>query len=141
MHVFRREVGLSAFPYAVEHGATALEDLPLFARHVPYEQILKITCDAWVDLLETTGVLSSRECAVVNVNADYLGELKMGPCEVQTTVARIGTSSFAFAQELTQASGLVAAARTTLVHKDFAALRTVPLTETHRQALAQHLAA
>ncbi len=59
---------------------------------------------------------------------------------IQTSVSRIGNASFVLAQSLFQGEQLAAKAETTMVHFDYGAGRSRPITHAHREALSVHMA-
>ena len=77
---------------------------------------------------------------VVNFDMACLAEINH-VCEVriETSVHKIGNSSFSVVQHLQQDGKLAARAQTTLVHFDYAAQETQRINDKARAALAQHL--
>ena len=60
---------------------------------------------------------------------------------IETTVAKVGNSSFVLSQTLEQAGTLAARAQTTLVHFDYAAKKAETIDDPIRATLEAHLSA
>lgn len=77
---------------------------------------------------------------LARIEVDFVGELFYGSdIEVRTSISRIGGSSFSVHQEIWQQNRLGAKGEATLVHYDFAAGKSLPLTEQQRAELQVHL--
>jgi acyl-CoA thioester hydrolase len=57
------------------------------------------------------------------------------PVTIKTGVRRIGSSSFTIWQEAWQQGELAVTGETTLIHFDYRARQSIPLSETHREGL------
>ena len=76
------------------------------------------------------------EMILARVEIDFRAELRAGEeVEVRSRCARIGTKSFDLDHELRTGDRLVAEAKSVLVGYDYAAGRSVPLTEDQRRRL------
>jgi acyl-CoA thioester hydrolase len=73
---------------------------------------------------------------LANYNVDFLEQIYMSPeVTVKTGIERIGKSSFVVYQELWQGGALKAKGTTTLVHFDYAAKKSAPITDDIRVQL------
>lgn len=118
----------------------SLEDLPPHRRHLGFDRVVGLLGEAWVAFVRTLDPALLEAVGVVHVSCDYAREVGPGPVEVTVEVTRLGTSSVALGLRVHQAGAVPVQATVVLVHKDFGAVRAVPLTAGHRALLAQHAA-
>ena len=78
---------------------------------------------------------------LARIEVDFVGELFYGKdVEIRTTVSRIGSSSFSVHQEAWQQGVLGAKGEAVMVRYDFAAAKTLPLSDEQKTALELHQA-
>lgn len=71
---------------------------------------------------------------------DYVGEITYGfDVDINTYIARIGNSSFTIGHEAWQNGRLCAKGQVVIVHYDFINKKSMPIPETIRRALEEHL--
>lgn len=71
---------------------------------------------------------------------DYVGEINYGSdVDINTYIARIGNSSFTTGHEAWQNGKLCARGLVVIVHYDFINKKSVPIPDTIRRALEEHL--
>ncbi len=77
---------------------------------------------------------------VAKIDVEFRGELFYGQeVEIQSSIAKIGNSSFVIRQDVYQHQELCAVGHATMVRFDFANKKAVPLNEQERAALTAHL--
>lgn len=77
---------------------------------------------------------------IARIELDFVGELHFGTnIDVRTSVAKIGNSSFQVAQEIVQQGKVRVKGLAVLVHYDYHQGRPIPIPDTIRQQLEQHI--
>lgn len=77
---------------------------------------------------------------VARIELDFVGELLYGTdVEIQTSVAKIGNSSFQVAQKIVQQDEVRVRGLAVLVHYDYLQRRPIPIPKDIRQQLERHI--
>jgi acyl-CoA thioesterase FadM len=107
--------------------------------HISFYEALEIASDAWAQLIDevTASKLTTRDVAVVHVEADFAHELFVGDALIEVEVASVGTSSIAFELRILQSDRSAATIGITVAQIDPTRKRAVPLTAQQRDPLVQ----
>lgn len=77
---------------------------------------------------------------VAKIEVEFKGELFYGEqVDIQSSIAKLGNSSFVIRQAVYQHGDLCALGHATMVRYDFASKTSVPLSEQERAHLSEHL--